>query len=55
MLPVFSTICLVYRSDISFNTWDLDVTEHNTGAACLEQDDIFIDSGIPRFLIWRVY
>ena len=54
MLPVFSTICLVYRSDISFNTWDLDVTEHNTGAACLEQDDIFIDSGIPRFLIWRV-
>ena len=39
---------------ISFNTWDLDVTDHNTGAACFEQDDSFIDSGIPSFLIWRV-
>ena len=38
----------------SFNTWDLDVTDHNTGAACFEQDDSFIDSGIPSFLIWRV-
>ena len=39
---------------ISFNTRDLDVTEHNTGAPCFEQDDSFIDSGIPSFLIWRV-
>ena len=41
-------------ASISFNTRDLDVTEHNTGAACFEQDDSFIDSGIPSFLIWRV-
>ena len=41
-------------ASISFNTWDLDVIDHNTGAACFELDDSFIDSGIPSFLIWRV-